>query len=108
MELRREDFPITLQAYNVHGADEEFVAEQVVNTQAEANNFMSMYAGKLIKTRDIRRNEVHARDIEDRRNFRRRTRTATPVWAIVLVILVVLLIVAYATGWLQTMLSQIK
>src|SRR5262245_63710662 len=54
MELRKEEFPVALQAYEVRGDHEDFVAEQVVNTQTEADQFMSMYPGRLIKTREVR------------------------------------------------------
>jgi len=37
MELRKEEFPVALQAYEVRGDHEDFVAEQVVNTQTEAD-----------------------------------------------------------------------
>ena len=42
MELRKEEFPVALQAYEVRGDHEDFLAEQVVNTQTEADKFMSM------------------------------------------------------------------
>src|SRR6185295_17324414 len=54
MELRKEEFPVALQAYEVRADREDFVAEQVVNTQTEADTFMSLYAGRLIKTREVR------------------------------------------------------
>ena len=54
MELRKEEFPVALQAYEVRGDREDFLAEQVVSTQTEADTFMSMYAGRLIKTREVR------------------------------------------------------
>ena len=47
MELRKEEFPVALQAYEVRGDREDFLAEQVVSTQTEADKFMSMYAGRL-------------------------------------------------------------
>lgn len=111
MELRREDFPVALQAYDVRGDREDFVAEQVVNSQAEADNFMSLYAGRLIKTRDLR-------PVESRRFEGPHHRTAATVaprrragispWVVILLIIVVLLIVGFATGWIQTMIGQTK
>ena len=101
MELRREDFPITLQAYNVQGeAKEDFIAEQVVNSQGEADTFMTRFAGKLIRTREVR-HETVKREMRKRRN-------AVPAWIIILSVLIILLVVAYATGWLQTVIAQIK
>ena len=100
MELRREEFPVALQAYEVRGDKENFVAEQVVNTQAEADNFMSLYAGRLIKTRDVR-------PVETKR-FEARRRTGISPWVVILLLIVVLLIVGFATGWIQTMIGQTK
>ena len=100
MELRREDFPITLQAYNVRNAKEDFVAEQIVTTQAEADTFMNMYTGKLIKTRDVK-NETVRKEMKKRRAI-------MPAWIIILAVLIILFVVAYTTGWLQTIVQEIK
>ena len=99
MELRREDFPVTLQAYEIRDARENFVAEQVVNTQNEADNFMTLYAGKLIKTRAIERAEM-------RKEIHRHRRAAVPAWVWILAILIIAFVIAYATGWLQTIIGS--
>jgi len=104
MELRKEEFPVALQAYEVRGDREDFLAEQVVNTQTEADNFMSMYAGRLIKTREVRpvetKHYAHAA-------HRTRTGVATG-WLIFIILLVVLIAVGFATGWIQNMFGQVK
>jgi hypothetical protein len=102
MELRRDEFPVALQAYEVRGDREEFVAEQVVNTQTEADRFMSLYAGRLIKTRDVR-------PVENRHYavaHPHRSRSGMPAWIIILAVLIILFVVAYATGWLQYLMGQ--
>jgi hypothetical protein len=104
MELRRDDFPVALQAYEVRGDREEFVAEQVVHSQAEADKFMNLYSGRLIKTHDVRpveRERYHAAAVH-----RSHARTGVPAWIIVLLILVILFVVAYATGWWQQLMNQ--
>ena len=101
MELRREEFPVALQAYEVRGEKEDFVAEQVVNSQAEADKFMSLYAGRLIKTREVR-------PIETKHYPTARRRSAAMPWMILLLVIAVLLIIGCATGWIQTMVGQIK
>jgi hypothetical protein len=105
MELRRDEFPVALQAYEVRGDREDFVAEQVVNSQVEADHFMSLYAGRLIKTRDVR--PVETKRIAPA-TYRTRTRGAIPAWIIILAVLIILFVVAYATGWLQTLIQQVK
>jgi hypothetical protein len=107
MELRREEFPVALQAYEVRGDREDFVAEQVVNSQAEADNFMSLYAGRLIKTREVRpvetkRFEGHRTTVAPRR------RAGISPWIVLLLVIVVLLIAGFATGWIQTLIGQTK
>ena len=106
MELRREEFPVALQAYEVRGDHEDFVAEQVVNSQVEADHFMSLYAGRLIKTREVR--PVETRRMAPNATARRRMRAGMPAWIIILAVLIILFVVAYATGWLQTMVQQVK
>jgi len=103
MELRRDEFPVALQAYEVRGDREEFVAEQVVNSQAEADKFMSLYAGRLIKTHEVRhieRERYHTAAIQHSR-----PRASIPAWIIVLVVLVILFVIAYATGWIQQLMN---
>jgi len=109
MELRREEFPVALQAYDVRGDREDFIAEQVVNSQVEADNFMSLYAGRLIKTRDLR--PVETKRFEGHRTTAiaaPRRRAGVSPWLIFLLILVVLVIIGFATGWIQTMIAQMK
>ncbi len=109
MELRREEFPVALQAYEVRGDREDFVAEQVVNSQAEADNFMSLYAGRLIKTRELR--PVETRRFEGHGTTTaavQRRRAGISPWIVILLIIVALLIVGFATGWIQTMIGQTK
>lgn len=102
MELRRDDFPIALQAYDVRDTREEFVAEQVVNTQTEADNFMAINAGRLIKTRQVRpvENKVYAVQHKKRSGM-------SPLLVFVL-ILVALVIVGFATGWIPEMVAKYK
>jgi len=109
MELRRDDFPVALQAYEVRGDREDFVAEQVVNSQAEADNFMSIYAGRLIKTRDLR--PVETKRFEGHRHSAvaaPRRRAVISPWLIFLLLLIVLVIIGFATGWIQTMIGQAR
>jgi len=101
MELRREEFPLALQAFEVRGEKEDFVAEQVVNTQSEADTFMSMYSGRLIKTREVR-------PVETKRYMVHKKKNGALPWVILLLLIVVLLIVGFATGWVQTMIGQTK
>lgn len=102
MELRREEFPLALQAYELRGEKEDFVAEQVVNTQSEADTFMSMYAGRLIKTREVRPVETKHYTVHNKK------RNSALPWVILLILVVVLLVVGFATGWVQTMIGQTK
>jgi hypothetical protein len=99
MELRKDDFPIALQAYDIHENSVDFVAEQVVKTEEEAENFMSRYPGKLISARNIE-SEKSKRlyDINSLKND-------FPVWAVFLGILLVILMAALLSGWLQKQLG---
>jgi len=111
MELRREEFPVALQAYEVRGDREEFVAEQVVSSQAEADNFMSIYAGRLIKTRDLR--PVETRKFEGHRTAASvavapTRRAGISPWVVILLIIIALVVVGFTTGWFQSVINQVK
>jgi hypothetical protein len=104
MELRKEEFPVALQAYEVRGDHEDFLAEQVVATQTEADKFMSMYAGRLIKTREVR--PVETKHYAP--TVRRTSTGAGTAWLVFIILLVVLVAVGFATGWIPNMLGKIK
>ena len=99
MELRKDDFPIALQAYDIHENSVDFVAEQVVKTEEEAENFMSRYSGKLISARNIESDK--SKRLYDINSIK----TGLPVWAIILCILLVISIAALLSGWLQRQLG---
>jgi hypothetical protein len=97
MDVRKEDFPVVLQAYEIFDHKELFVAEQVVNNQAEVDTFTKRYTGKLIK----------AKQWTDRDNNRPKTviRKTGPspatIILIIVIILVILVAIGFATGWIQ-------
>jgi hypothetical protein len=105
MEIRREEFPVALQAYDVRGESEDFVAEQVVSSQGEADNFMSLYAGRLIKTRDLKPVETRRYEHQGAAAVPHRRAGVSP-WLVFFLVLVILVIVGLATGWIQTMIGQ--
>jgi hypothetical protein len=105
MELRRDDFPVALQAYDLRSGHEDFVAEQVVSTQSEADSFMSLYAGRLIKTRTVRPVETQNGHVAKSTHHRR---AGVSPWIFILLLIVVALIIAYATGYLQIWIDKIK
>jgi len=100
MIINKNEFPVMIQAYQPSATGELFIAEQLVNTQTEIDTFASMYAGYVIKARIVKADELTAerRVANSRRTIYRR---GLPVWSIVLLILVVLLVVGFTTGWIQ-------
>jgi t-SNARE complex subunit (syntaxin) len=101
MVINEREFPVVVQAYQPTSTGELFVAEQLVNTQAEADAFSSRYAGYVIKARVVKEDELNV----DRRTAAARSRAAVrrgiPAWAIVLLIIIVLVVVGFTTGWIQ-------
>ena len=71
MRLRDEEFPVVVQAYDPSGSKDSFIAEQVVYSQMEIDNFTSRYAGLLIKAREANETETTS----DPRIGRKRTVT---------------------------------
>jgi len=101
MVINDREFPVVVQAYQPSATGELFVAEQLIHTQAEADAFSSRYAGYVIKARIVQENEL----VVDRRTVAQRSgsavRRGVPAWAIVLLLIVVLLVVGFTTGWIQ-------
>lgn len=100
MRVKDNEFPVVVQAYETRDRQDLFVAEQVVNSQAEVDNFTSRYAGKLIRVRLLSDDELTA---EKRRPVeRRRSRGSGGVIALLVILVLVALVVAgFATGWIQ-------
>ena len=100
MEVRNTDFPVVVQAYEPSNKDDVFIAEQVVNTQAEIDGFTLRFAGKLIKARSLSDTEIERqRHVASRRNPSSASRSY--LWIFVLVLIVVLIGVGFYTGWIQ-------
>ena len=97
MQLKQDEFPIVVQAYDTSVDPELFIAEQVINSQPEIDEFTARFAGKLIKARAVS-------DIEYRRQPEvtdQRKSSAGAVILILLLIIVILAILGFATGWIQ-------
>ncbi|MDB5276703.1 MAG: hypothetical protein JWR61_1658 [Ferruginibacter sp.] len=99
MDLRSEDLPATLQAFDLMDNKEIFLAEQVVSNQAEIDIFTNRYAGKLIKaktTLPVNSNSSYAKPAH-----RSRYSSTGVVMAIIVVLVIVLVIYGFSTGWIQ-------
>ncbi len=104
MDLHNEELPATLQAFELNDNREVFLAEQVVNTQAEITNFTNRYSGKLIKAKAIlqgnNRAEIHAVS-----NVKKPKSSINVVMIIVVLALLALAIYGFSTGWIQNKLN---
>lgn len=103
MEVRKDEFPVVVQAYDTFNQQEVFVAEQVVNSQAEIENFTSRYTGKLIKARSLTEIEYknRAASTTTSDNVPAKKSSSGFGWVLILLLLVVLVAVGFATGWIQ-------
>jgi hypothetical protein len=100
MVINEREYPVVVQAYQPSANGELFVAEQMVRNQAEVDSFSSRYAGYVIKARVVKENEM----VPEYSNGTKRTamhRRGLPAWAILLLIVVVLVVVGFTTGWIQ-------
>lgn len=98
MEISKDQFPVVVQAFEINGNKEFFVAEQVVNSQSEVETFSARYAGKVLKARALNSTEVG-----QHKTVYSKTRKS-PVGTILLIILIILIIliaIGYYTGWIQ-------
>lgn len=98
MEIHQDQFPVVVQAFEITGNKEFFVAEQIVNNQAEVQTFSTRYAGKVIKARALNTTEAGQRKTV----YSKPTKTAIgPILLFVLLILIILAAIGYYTGWIQ-------
>jgi hypothetical protein len=103
MVINEREFPVVVQAYQPSANGELFVAEQMVRNQVEVDTFSSRYAGYVIKARVVKENEMVPEYSNGTRDGRRTAvhRRGIPAWAIFLLIVVVLVVVGFTTGWIQ-------
>lgn len=98
MDIRNEDLPVTLQAFELLDNKEIFIAEQVVTSQSEVNMFTTRYTGKLIKAKKTVVNENNS---YSNIPAKKRNTTTGMVMIIIIVILLALVIYGFSTGWIQ-------
>jgi len=100
MRLHNNEFPVVVEAYDnrTSDRDDRFVAEQVVYSQDEIDNFTARYAGMLIKARTLNNQEM---EIRHHPNVRRRTNSSAGIWIFFLVLLLAAIAVGWYTGWIQ-------
>lgn len=98
MRVKDNEFPVVLQAYDSRDRQDLFVAEQVVYSQADVDTFTSRYAGKLIKVRLPNGEELKH---ENRHVARKKRSGAGTAIVLILLVLIALVIVGFATGWIQ-------
>lgn len=104
MDVRREEFPIVIQAYDADNRNDDFLAEQVVHSQAEVDLFTSRFTGKLIKARKLTTSE-HRTDKEDHVDTTRSRSGSGIVWIILLLVIAGLVAWGWYTGWIQAQLD---
>jgi hypothetical protein len=104
MVINEKEFPVVVEAYQPATDGDLFVAEQMVSNQSEVDLFTRRYAGYIIKARVIKDNELVTDHTTTTNHRTKRTtvhRRGIPAWAILLLIVVVLVIVGFTTGWIQ-------
>ena len=103
MDLRNEDLPVTLQAFDLLDNKEIFIAEQVVNSQSDVDTFTKRYTGKLIKAKKAAVSETT--NSYGTTGVRKKKSSTNVVMVIILLILVALILYGFSTGWIQEKLN---
>ncbi|WP_207494339.1 hypothetical protein [Aridibaculum aurantiacum] len=103
MEVRKEDFPVVVQAFDTTGNTDIFIAEQVVNSQADIDSFTSRYTGKLIKARRLTEAELGRLNNTSgtTTSSRRKSSSGSYILIIILLVIVALVVIGFTTGWIQ-------
>ena len=100
MTLQKDQFPITIQAFELKAGTEFFIAEQVVNSQADVDAFSNRYAGKIIKAKAVATATTSATHTTSTKTYKRKSSSAATV-IIVLLIIAILIAIGFYTGWIQ-------
>ena len=100
MRINNDEFPVVVEAYDNRTSerDEKFVAEQVVYSQDEVDNFRSRYSGMLIKARTINNDEV---EVRHNPRLHARKRSGTGIWLFFVILLLAVIAIGWYTGWIQ-------
>lgn len=104
MDLRNEDLPVTLQAFDLLDNKEIFIAEQIVNSQSEVATFTNRYAGKLIKAKKaaVDNNKAYS---SAHAPVKKSSSSTNVVMILVILIIAALIIYGFSTGWIQEKLN---
>ena len=105
MDLRNEDLPVTLQAFDLLDNKEIFIAEQVVNSKSEIDLFTNRYTGKLIKAKKATINLNDNRPYSSNITEKKKSSSTNMVMVIIILILLALVIYGFSTGWIQQKLN---
>src|SRR5215831_2248204 len=99
MVINEKEFPIVLQAYETAGDHDQFVAEQVVHNQTEADHFATRCSGLLIRATKLITDQRYAKHHGVKALSRPHHYSAA--WIIVLLLLIGLVVAGFTTGWIQ-------
>ncbi|MEO5890488.1 MAG: hypothetical protein ABIQ31_09560 [Ferruginibacter sp.] len=102
MDLAKEDFPATIQAFDLQQDKEVFLAEQVVNSQSEIEIFTTCYTGKLIKAKKV---PIIVADSKYTPVYKKQRSLTGLIMIVVILVLVILVIYGFSTGWIQQKLN---
>ena len=98
MDIRKEDLPATIQAFELQDDKEIFIAEQVVNSQSEIEAFTTRYTGKLIKAKKVAVIETNS---HGNLSYKKKGSSTGLMMFIIILVIVALVIYGFATGWIQ-------
>ena len=103
MVLQKDQFPITIQAFELTGGKELFIAEQVVNNQSDVDAFSAKYAGKIIKAKAVAttRHTAGGTTSTITTNTYKRKSSAGTVFLVILLLIIILVAIGWYTGWIQ-------
>lgn len=98
MQISDSEFPVVVQAYDTADLQEIFIAEQIVSDQAALDSFTTRYAGRLIKVRPLTSSETEQQHVV---TARPRKSSGATIFLVILFILIILIAIGFATGWIQ-------
>jgi len=99
MVINEKEYPQVLQAYETSAGYDQFVAEQVVHNQMEAENFATRCSGLLIKATSLLMNDGTRRRPKEKAIGKPSSSSA--IWIILVLLMISLIVAGFTTGWVQ-------
>ena len=104
MDIKTQNLPTIIQAFELQDDNEILIAEQVVNNQFEIDTFKTQYIGKLIKAK------INTIEIEGNGNiaYKKQHYLTGVIMFIIILAIIPVAIYEFSKSWIRYYINQFK